>query len=256
LKVVQPAVSDSDGGAPNAESWAYTPGQVIYFTCRVSGYTAGPNHQVKLAYTVQAFDSRGAALAEPDKGSADDEVSPQDKEWMPKIDAVVILPPQMFAGAGKIVVKVQDLVAKADTALEVPFQVRGAKIEPSDKLTIENFRFLRSEDDTHPVERAIFRPGDHVWAAFDMTGFKYGAGNHMDVTYLTELVDADGKSLWKQPEAAGEQGDSFYPKPFVSAEMGVTLDKNIKPGSYTLILTSKDGVGKQSAEYRGTFAVE
>jgi hypothetical protein len=89
-----------------------------------------------------------------------------------------------------------------------------------------------------------------------MTGFKYGAGNHMDVTYLTELVDADGKSLWKQPEATGEQGDSFYPKPFVSAEMGVTLDKNIKPGSYTLIVTSKDAVGKQNAEHRGTFAVE
>lgn len=256
LRVVQPIVSDSDGGPSNADSWEYTPGQIVYFTCRIAGFGISQEHQVRLAYTVQAFDSRGAALAEPEKGAANDEVSPQDKEWKPKVDAAIVLPGQVFAGKFKIVVKVEDLVAKANATLELPFLVRGAHLEPSDKLVISNFKFLRGEDDTRAVEKAAFRPGDHVWASFDLTGYKYGPSNHVDVTYLTELLAEDGKSLWKQSEPVGEQSDSFYPKPFVSAEMGVTLDKNIKPGAYTLLVTSKDAVGNQSAEYRGTFVVE
>jgi hypothetical protein len=256
LRVVHPVVSDSDGGPANAESWAYTPGQVVYLTCRVSGFTASADRMVRLSYTIQAFDVRGTALAEADKGAINDEVSPQDKEWMPKIDDAIILPPQVFPGTFKIVVKVEDQVAKANTRLEVPIQVRGPAITPSDKLVVANFRFVKGEDDLHALERAAFRPGDHVWAAFDMTGFQYGPSNHMDVNYQAELVGGDGKSLWKQPEPAGEQGDSFYPKPYVSAEMGVILDKNIKPGSYILLVTSHDLMGKQTAEYRGTFVVE
>ena len=256
LRVVQPKVSDVDGGPPNAESWEYTPGQVVYLTCRVSGFTISPQREVKLTYTVQAFDPQGTAVAEVDKGEIKYEVSPQDKEWMPKIDDAIPLPPLVFPGKFKIVVQVADEVAKTNTKLEVPIMVRGPAMDPSDKLVVAHFRFVRGEDDMHTLEKAIFRPGDHVWAAFDMTGYKYGKGNHMDVTYLTELVAEDGRSLWKQPEAAGDQGESFYPKPYVPGEMGVTLDKNIKPGTYTLIITAKDAVGKQTAEHRGTFAVE
>src|SRR5215472_1818221 len=69
LKIVRVMLSDSEGGVANGESWEYTPGQIIYFTCRVSGFTPSPKHQVQLSYTVQAFDSRGAAVAEADKGS-------------------------------------------------------------------------------------------------------------------------------------------------------------------------------------------
>lgn len=256
LKVVEPKISDSDGGAPTAASWEYTPGQVVYFTCRVSGFTMSPKREVKLSYTVQAFDPRGAAIAEPDKGSIQDEVATEDKNWLPKIDAALPLPGIVFPGQFKIVVKVEDLVAKASATLETPLLVHGPAVPASDKLVVTHFRFIRGEDDMHVLERAAFRPGDHVWVAFDLTGYKYGAGNHMDVTYLTELVAADGRSLWKQPDPAGEQGDSYYPKPYVSAEMGVTLDKTIQPGTYTLIVTSNDAVGKQIAVYRGEFAVE
>ena len=256
LKVVRVMLSDSEGGPPNSESWEYTPGQIVYVTCRVSGFSMSPQRQVQLSYTVQAFDSRGAAVAEADKGSINDEVAVQDKEWLPKIDANVILPSQMLAGTGKIVVKVDDAVSKTSTTFEAPFHVRGSKIEPSDKLVIATFRFLKSENDAKGMDHAAYHPGDQVWAAFDLVGYKYGEKNHVDVTYLTELVSAEGKSLWKQPQPEGEQGDSFYPKPFVSAEMGVTLDKNIKPGSYTLIVTAKDAVGKQNVDHRGDFVVE
>jgi hypothetical protein len=256
LKIVRAMLSDSDGGVPNGESWEYTPGQIIYFTCRVSGFTPSAKREIQLNYTVQAFDSRGAAVAEADKGSINDELTAQDKEWLPKVDATVILPPQMLSGTGKIVLKVEDAVSKTSATLEAPFRVRGSKVEPAEKLAISNFRFLKGENDARGMEHAVYHPGDQVWAAFELVGYKYGEKNHVDVTYLTELVNADGKSLWKQPQPEGEQSDAFYPKPFVSAEMGVTLDKNIKPGTYTLILISKDAVGNQTAEHRGEFVVE
>jgi len=39
--------------------------------------------------------------------------------------------------------------------------------------------------------------------------------------------------LWTQPEPAVEQSESFYPKRYVAASFGITLQGNIRPGDYT-----------------------
>ena len=55
---------------------------------------------------------------------------------------------------------------------------------------------------------------------FDITGFKYGEKNRIDVSYTTSFLSPVGKVLWTQPEPAVEQSESFYPKRFVAAQMG------------------------------------
>jgi hypothetical protein len=257
LEVVRSAISDSEGGPPNPASASYHPGDSLYFTGRISGYAKDDKEQVRLAYTVQAFDPHGVALNEPYKNNVNAEVAPQDKEWLPKIETAISLPPLLFGGEYKIVVKVQDLIAKASAELEVPVRVRGREdIHPADSLSVQAFRFLRHEDDTRPAERAAYVPGDHLWAKFDITGFHYGPGNRIDVSYVTSVLGPDGQTLWTQREPVGEQSESFYPRAFVPAEMSIELQPKIKPGAYTLVVQAKDAIGNQTSELREPFTIE
>ena len=91
-----------------------------------------------------------------------------------------------------------------------------------------------------------------MWAKFDIIGFKYGEKNHIDVSYVTSVITSAGKVLWTQPEPAVEQSESFYPKRYVAAAMGINLQKNIRPGEYVIAVQVKDGIGGK--EYQGKFA--
>jgi hypothetical protein len=187
----------------------------------------------------------------------DADVAPQDKEWLPKLEVNVSLPTLLFSGEYKIVAKVQDLVAKTSAEFTAPFKIRGVDdVQPSDSLAVRAFRFLRNEDDTHPAERAAYRPGDHLWARFAIVGFRSGPGNKMDVSYVTSILGPDGKTLWTQPQPEGEQEDSFYPKPYIQAEMGIEIQARIKPGQYQLMVQAKDAIGKQTCEVKQPFTIE
>jgi hypothetical protein len=256
LQIVKPIISQMDGGTPDPPGFEHVPGEVLFFSCRIAGYTKGPEDKVHLAYSVQPFDPKGVALSELYKNELTDEVSPQDKEWQPKIATEIAIPPLVASGAYKIVVKVDDLVAKTSAEISVPFQVRGHEVDPSDTLVDRNFHFYRVEDDTRPLEKAAYKPGDGVWARFDITGFKYGDKNKIDVSYVTSVIAPSGKVLWTQPEAATEQTESFYPKRYVQASMGINLQGNIRPGEYTIAVQVKDAVGGQNWESKHTFTVE
>jgi hypothetical protein len=175
---------------------------------------------------------------------------------MPKVQAEVQVPPLAPSGMYQILVKVEDLVGKTKAQLSVPFQVQGRAVEPSDTLTVRNLQFYRADDDTQPLEKAVYRPGDGVWARFDITGFHYGPRNKVDVSYVTSVLTGDGKVMWTQPEPAVEQSESFYPKRYVPASMGITLQKNIRPGTYGISVQVKDAAGDQTYETKATFTVE
>ena len=134
--------------------------------------------------------------------------------------------------------------------------MRGYQLDPSDTLVVRNFRFYRAEEDTQPVEKAVYNPGDSVWARFDITGYKFGPKNKMDVSYLVSLINSEGKVLYTQPQPAVEQTESFYPKRYVPAAMGLNLQKNIRPGEYTIAVAVKDAVGDQSFDGKYTFTVQ
>jgi hypothetical protein len=256
LQIVRPILSDSEGGASLPSGFEYRPGEILFFSCRIANYQKTPEEKVHLAYSVQAFDPKGVPLVELFKNDISTEVAPQDKEWMPRIATEIAIPPQIAPGTYSIVVKAEDLVAKSQAELSVQFQVRGRRIGPSDTLAVQNFQFLRGEDDTEPLEQAVYRPGDAVWTRFDITGFRYGPGNQIDVGYVASVLDGTGKVLWTQPEPTAERGGSFYPKLWVSASMSITIQKNTRPGQYFFSLEIKDGVGNQTYETKAAFTVE
>ncbi len=256
LAVVRPVISDSDGGAPFPASFDHVPGETLFFSCRVSGYQKAADERMNVAYTIEAVDPHGVPIQEPFRHEIREEVSAQDKDWMPKIRTEVPIPPLALSGSYKIVVTVEDLVARTKAELSAPFLVRGRDVASSDTLVVRNFHFFRSEDDVQPLEKPVYRPGDAVWARFDITGFKYGPKNKIDVNYVTSVIAGSGKVLWTQPQAAGEDSESFYPKPYVPAALGINLQKNILPGEYTIAVQAKDGVGGQIYETKAKFSVE
>ncbi|HEY1240747.1 MAG TPA: hypothetical protein VGF16_09335 [Bryobacteraceae bacterium] len=256
LAVVRPVISDSDGGAVLPPTFEHIPGDTLFFFCRVGGFQKTAEEKIHLAYTVDAVDAKGVPIAEPFHQDIMDEVTPEDKDWMPKIQTEIMVPPLAGSGTYKILIKVEDLVAKTTAESSLPFQVKGRDVAPSDTLIVRNFQFFGSEEDTHPLEKAAYRPGEGVWARFDITGFKYGPKNKVDVSYVTSVIAESGKVLWTQPEPAVEQSESFYPKRFVPASMGITLQNNIRPGAYTITVQAKDAVGDQTYETKQTFTVE
>jgi hypothetical protein len=256
LAIVQPAISVMESGTPDAPGTQHVPGETVYFSCRIVNYTKSPDDKVRLAYTIQAFDPAGVPLAEPSRNSFEAEVGLQDKDWRPRIEAEVVIPPLVASGVYRITVKVDDLVAKTSAQLDAPLRVRGHIIQPGTALAVQNLQLFRRENDNEPVAKPAYRPGDVVWARFDITGFKYGQANKVDVSYLTALVAASGTVLWKQTEPAVERSESFYPKRYIPADFGLNLDKKIRPGEYAIAITVKDDVGNQTYETRQMFTVE
>jgi hypothetical protein len=256
LEVVRPMISQMDGGAPVPAGFEHVAGETIWMQCRISGYSKTENEQVHLKYSVQAFDPKGVPLDEIYENELKAEAGPQDKDWQPKIATSLAIPPLAGPGDYKIVVKVEDVVAKANAELAIPLRVRGHAVEPSDTLVVRNFKYFRDEEGTRPVEKPVYHPGDRVWARFDIIGYQFGPKNKVDVSYVTSVIAPGGKVLWTQPEPAAEQSDSYYPKRYVPADMGITLTPTIRPGEYSIAVKLTDAVGKQTFEASFPFTIE
>ncbi len=256
LEIVRPIVAQSEDGIAVPSGFDHVPGETLFFSCRIAGYSKTAEDKVHLTYSIQAFDPKGVPLTEIYQNELMTDVAPQDKEWLPKIATQVLIPPLVATGSYKLVVKAEDVFAKTSAQLAVPFEVRGREVEASPSLVIRNFQFQRGEDDSHPLEKAAFKPGDPLWVKFDIIGFRYGERNHNEVSYQASLLSPSGKLLWTQPEPAVESSDSFYPKRYIAGQMGLNLLPSTRPGEYTMILTVKDAVGKQSYEAKYKFTVE
>jgi len=256
LAIVQPVISQMEEGAASPAGFYYTPGEVLFFSCRVAHYAKTADLKVSIAYSVEAFDPAGVQLTETYKNEFNDEVTIEDKDWMPRIQTQVMIPPLAGSGNYKIVVKAEDLQAKTTAQIEVPFEIRGRVVEPSDKVIVRNFHFYHDEGGKEPAEKAVYHAGQTMWTRFDVIGYQYGPGNKIDVSYVASIMLPDGKVVWTQPEPAAEQSQSFYPKRYISGEFSIDLKAGVKPGSYIVGVLVKDAVGKQSYESRQQFTVE
>jgi hypothetical protein len=256
LVIVNTAIEQTDGGTPLPQSFEHIPGEVLFFSFQVQGYKPSPDNKIKLTCKLDAFDPQGVRIIPTVQRPVEAELAPQDKEWKPKVRQDIAIPPLGPSGTYKVVVEVTEELAQTSATRDVPFLVRGHDVAPSDALVIRNLRYYRTEDATEALEKAAYRPGDSVWARFDITGFKYGPGNKIDVSYGIAVLNGDGKQLWAQPDAAVERAESFYPRRYVPGSMSINLQPNIRPGSYALVIIAKDGVGNQTCESKAPFTVE
>jgi hypothetical protein len=238
----------------------FLPGETVWFSARVAGFESqvvGDNRNVKLSWQVGIVDPDGVAVEALKTGRLDDSLRTQDKDWVPKFVVSFLLPSFIPGGNYKILVTVKDELAGSDISGELAFHVRAESIEPSTSFVIRKFRFLRNETDAEALRPpVVYRPGSTLWARFEMAGYKFEANHKFSVDYGLAVLNADGKELFAQPEAAAESKESFYPQLRVPGALSLHLDPNVPPATYTLVVTVRDKIGGQTAEQRETFRVQ
>ncbi len=255
LTIFEPTLRESEGGPPIRSNFIYITGETVFFTFQIRGYQVSAESKVDIHYRIDAVDPRAVRLMETIEKDIQAEVAPEDKNWMPIVRQSFLIPPLAEPGTYKVLVAVEDRIGKREAKAEAPFLVRGRKVEPSNTLVARNFRFLRAEDDPEPLDIAAYRPGDMLWARFEMIGFQYGENNRVHVEYGVSVLDAAGKVLFSEPQAAVEQDESFYPKRYLPGILSLDLAK-ARPGNYVLALALRDQIGHQTAESKHEFKVE
>jgi hypothetical protein len=235
---------------------SFVTGEVVFLSFQLDGYKVSPDNRVKLSYLIDALDPKGVKIVETIESNVDSEVTPQDKEWKPKVRQQIVIPPLALPGVYKFVIKASDDQAKTTAEKEHTITVTGHQVAESPTLVIRNFGFYRSEDDRKPLAPAAYRPGDAIWARFDITGFQYGPTNRIEVEYGISVLSPGGKVLFTQEQAAVERSESFYPKRYIPSIFSLRLQPGTTPGEYSILLTARDHIGGQTYEQKETFSVE
>jgi hypothetical protein len=256
LKTVRPVVSPSEDGPPLENGLLFQPGDIAFFSFQVENYKVGATGRVQLTAHIQAFDPKGTPIIPEDEPVIGTSLSDEDKDWKPKLRLQIQLPSIAPPGTYRIKYDVTDVQAHQTASGELAFPVGGIGVEPASALTIRNTGFYRSQDDPTPLKTVAYRAGDVLWVRFDVTGYKYGEQNAIDVAYDVAVNGPDGKQLFAQEDAAVERSQAYYPQPWVPGGFNLNLQSTMRAGTYTLVLTARDGIGKQMAEMKADFKVE
>ena len=256
LAIVKAMVRQFEDGPPPGADFNYFTGDTVFFSFEVQGYKVSDDAKIDLRITIDAFDFDGTPLAETVKRKIDTQLSAEDKDWRPIVRETIQIPPLALPGKFHIKTTVEDALAGQTVTSDTPFGVRGKIVERSDTLVVRNFHFYRGEEERNPIASPVYHPGDALWARFDVIGFRYAEKNRMQVEYGVSILAPAESVVFSQPEAAVEKDQSFYPKRYVPGAFSVNLDKNVKPGEYTLVISLRDTVGDQAFESRHPFRVE
>ncbi len=258
LKIEQPSLAQMEDGLPVPLDSHFLAGETVFFSCRVSSFTkAGEESpRIHLSYTVETRDAAGLLIEPAAGGKIDADLAPEDKEWQPKIRQTLAIPPLADSGKYTVLVRVKDETSKTETQASIRFLVEARDVPPSETMVERNFRFLRSEDDRDPLKIAAYRPGDMLWARFDMTGYKLGEKNLFDIEYGLTVLRPGGGVTYQNLKAAEEKRESFYRQRYTPGILSLSLPKDLQKGQYTIVLGIRDNLGGQTFETRKTFTVE
>jgi len=248
--------SQIEDGEAAAVDDTFVPGETIHFRCLIEGFKKGEKDAILLSYQVEARDSQGNLLQNIQQGKVDSTVSPEDKDWLPKVRESIVVPPLADSGEYHVIVKVKDELAGATAEGTAKFLVKGREVAPSDTLIVRNFRFLRGEEDNKPLAVAAYRPGDALWARFDMTGYKLGEKHEFDIEYGLTVLRPDGSVAYAEPHAAAQKDQTFYPQRFQPGVLSLNFPKDQAHGEYTIVLEVQDKLGNQKYEQREKFSIE
>jgi len=264
LTVERIALHQFEDGPLIDSSYEFLPGETAYFSCRLTGYQIQTqddgSQNVKLSWRMEVRDPMGVLLEQPAQGRIDAELFPEDTEWLPKFLRSFVVPPFAISGEYRISVQVRDEIEGAEVSGELKFRVKGhppdASIGPDGTLTARNVVFLSSQDDALGTRSAVYHPGGTGWVRLDVGGYKFGEKNRFSISFGMALEAADGKQLFSIPDAGSVSDESFYPQRYSIGTLTLNLDKDVSPGTYTLVVTIGDKIGDQSIEVRAPFQVQ
>jgi len=261
LQIVAAGVESSEDAPFVSSDFHFLPGDYLYFQFQVSGFAVksvrdSDVRKINLSYEISPQDAKGVALTPPVTGFVKEDLSAEDKNWTPKRRAAFLLPSFIAAGEFHIHLAVKDLIGDTSTELDLPFHIGGVVVPPTTVLGVQDFQFLRKDDDNQPLEVPAYRPGDTIYARFNVIGFHLRNGNEYHLSYGLTVNRPDGKVYLSQPSAAELSDRSFYPVPFVPGEISVTTSRDAALGQYVLLLTVRDVAGSQTYQLKRAFSIE
>jgi hypothetical protein len=261
LAVINAGISSAEDAPFAPADYRFLPGDYLYFTFEIAGFSIHSEERdevrkISLQYEVAIEDKESRPLAAPISDEIKTDLSPEDKNWVPKRRASFLLPSFLAAGPFQIRVTVKDRFGNSTASKIIPFSIGGMHVDPAPSITVENFRFLRSENDTEPLSVPAYSPGDTVFARFEMTGFQTGDENRHHVAYGVIVLGPDGKSFINDPQAADLDATSFYPAQYIPGNITLKIDKNSHPGQYVVLLKVRDVLSNQELEKKAVFSIE
>jgi hypothetical protein len=254
LRIANITLHQYDGGPALGADFRFGRGESVFVRYRVLGFARSRDAQVHLECTLDALDSRGVRLVPTQRKSVQTELAPQDKDWAPVLLHEFVIPPLVDPGSYRIVIEAEDKLSGARARAETTFQVRGPIVEPSDTLVARNFRFQKGEDGPVVEGAPIFQRGEILWARFEITGYKIGENNRIEVEYGLSVLGPTGKEIYSEPVAAAERSTPFYPHRYLPGILSLNLEK-AQPGDYILVVKIRDLVGGRQYEARHPFTV-
>ena len=254
LKLSNGVAAQFEDGPPLG-SYRLVPGEIVYFSFIAENYTRSATGRVELTGHVHIFDARGTSVSPSEEIPLITNLSEEDKNWKPKLRAQIGLPPIAVPGTYMVKFDATDELSHQSASGEASFQVDAKNVAPSDELVIRGLNFYRTQEDETALITPAYRAGDTVWVKFYITGYKYGGLNAIDTTYDVEVFGAEGKSILKQEDAAMQKSMSYYPQPYIPAIFSLTLKSTMSRLVYTLVITARDAMGKQTATAKAEFQV-
>ena len=261
LEILNAAASQAEDGPPVAHDYQFLPGDIVYFSFQIAHFavkrdTELDTAQIDLSYEIAFEDAKGVLLANPVADQVAVQLNSEDKNWLPKRRASFQIPDLVAAGDYQVSVTARDAFAHRDCSTAVPIHIGGEHITPSDVLNIQQFRFVRDENDTTALTVAAYRPGDTVFTRFDIAGFAVTKANEYRVQYGLTVLGPNGKPFVQDENAATMRDSTFYPAQYVPATLQVITKPSSARGVYTLILKVRDLVGNRSCEVKQVFSLE
>jgi hypothetical protein len=255
LSIVRATLHDQKEDAPPiGEHYEYVSGEPIYLSFRIAGYQV-KDDAVNLRWQFYITDPDGIFLAPLENGSLHDEVSSNDKDWLPKVQQTIALPSELYGGSYAIHLRVADEIGQSVAEQVVQFRVRGRPKETATSLTLRAMHLYRGEDTPIPVEPAVFAPGATIWVRFEIAGYALGEKNAYDVDYGMAVYRPSGQVLYEQPSGAEEKEAPYYPKRWLHGSFSLTLSGNLTPGEYRLTVRARDKIASTTAEQSITIEV-
>lgn len=254
FSIVKANLLDEEGGYPVPEDSTFFAGERVHLKFNIAGYAVDEDYRVRLSYRLDFLGPRGERFAMPQGGEIDEEVFPQDEDWLPIVRASPRLPPHAESGTYKVILTATDLGAgKKTVTTELPIHVRGENPQLSNNLVIANLSFSRTRDG-EPLREPVYRPGDTVWASFHITGFEIAEDNSFDVESSLEVMSDDGEVMFSF-ESGGETGSPFYPRRWLPAKFRLSLDDDLPEGTYTVLVSVRDKLGGETYQSKHQFQV-
>lgn len=257
LAVIRPAFRTSEAGAPISNP-VFHAGELVYFEFQIEGFgTTKEEKALELNYSIQTIDPSGRTLAEAATGTVKAELAPEDKDWHPRVNYEVQVPPVPEPGTYTIRITIDDRITASTITAAPTFKVESEAVGASAGIDVTRVRFRHSESDiTGTQEGAVYKPGSPLFVSFDIVGFQFGAKNKHDVQYGIELRDPSGKAVFTTEKAASDAGEGSYPKLRVPSDLRLNLGRELTAGTYQLAIRLTDRIANNKVERTFPFQVE